>query len=70
MDDDSCDGGGFSTTIDDVSMLEAAKDEEEEDELTWRLDPEQSLSDWTVLTQDHGEVKPYHLQEYPRSRTV
>jgi hypothetical protein len=55
----------FSTTIDDVSMLEAAKDEEEEDELTWRLDPEQSLSDWTVILTHKitGEVKPYHLHK-------
>jgi hypothetical protein len=48
MEDDSCDGGIFDYD-DEVSMLEVAKDEEEEDELTWRLDPEASLSDWTVL---------------------
>jgi hypothetical protein len=64
MDDDSCDGGIFDYD-DDVSMLEAAKDEEEEDELTWRLDPEQSLSDWTVILTNKitGEVKPYHLHK-------
>lgn len=64
MEDDSCDGGIFDYD-DDVSMLEAAKDEEEEDELTWRLDPEQSLSDWTVIltSKTTGEVKPYHLHK-------
>jgi hypothetical protein len=64
MEDDSCDGGIFDYD-DDVSMLEAAKDEEEEDELTWRLDPEQSLSDWTVVLTNKitGEVKPYHLHK-------
>jgi hypothetical protein len=49
MEDDSRDGGIFDYD-DEVSMFEAAKDEGEEDEVTWRLDPEASLSDWTVIT--------------------
>jgi hypothetical protein len=64
LEDESCDGGIFDYD-DEVSMLEAAKDEEEEDELTWRLDPEVSLSDWTVILTNKvtKEVKPYYLHK-------
>jgi hypothetical protein len=62
LEDGSCDGGIFDY---DDEMLEVSKDEEEEDQLTWRLDPEESLSDWTVILTNklNGEVKPYHLHK-------
>jgi len=64
MEDDACDGGLFDYDEELLSMGGDAKDFEDET-LTWRLDPEQSLSDWTVVltNKGSGEIKPYHLHK-------
>lgn len=58
-DGDENDEGDFTSSKHSVSQ------HEEDDELTWRLDPSESLSDWTITVVSKGakSVQDYHVHK-------
>jgi BTB/POZ domain len=61
--EDNDEGGDFSSSKNSVASL--SYNGEEDDELTWRLDPSQSLSDWTitVVNKGTGTAEHYHVHK-------
>lgn len=62
-DGDENDDGDFSTSK--HSVASSTRNGEDDDELTWRLDPSQSLSDWTitVISKGKGTAEHYHVHK-------
>mmetsp|Transcript_8866 Transcript_8866/g.14758 ORF Transcript_8866/g.14758 Transcript_8866/m.14758 type:complete len:485 (-) Transcript_8866:215-1669(-) len=54
-----------NSALDIMDDFQESDGDESEDRLSWRLDPEESLSDWTLLVQkqDCLSVKEYHVHK-------
>ena len=47
----------------DFGDYNAAAEEEESHQLSWRDDPEESLSDWTIVVSSAGEESTFHVHK-------
>ena len=54
---------GDSVVVEDDYVARSERSDDEEAELSWRLDPEKSLADWTVLIATEHETTPYHIHK-------
>lgn len=59
------DSSNRRTAFEDIDFFDDDKSSDEEQRLSWRLDPEDSLSDWTLMIEkEHsGSVQEYHVHK-------